>query len=65
MSFSSELTLINELGTFPVIQKEGRKSLGYGFCLFVCLFYFRDSLVGFILGISFFLGGGVILFVYL
>ena len=65
MSFSSELTLINELGTFPVIQKERRKSLGYGFCLFVCLFYFRDSLVGFILGISFFWGGKLFcLFVY-
>ena len=65
MSFSSELTLINELGTFPVIQKEGRKILGYGFCLFVCLFYFRDSLVGFILGISFFFGGELFcLFIY-
>ena len=38
-----------------MIQKEGRKSLGYGFFFFS---YFPDSLIGFILGISFF-GGGV------
>lgn len=30
MSFSSKLTLVNELGIFQVIQKEGSKSLGTG-----------------------------------